>query len=281
MSSSQDKSSKKTWILAVIALIVVAFVGVSVLPFLANSGGEQQANTSPNQQQQQQDLADQVRGYKAVLEREPENENALQGLLEIRLQQGDLEKAISPLEKLADLNPKQDSYRILLAQAKQQTGDLEGAATAYRKLLEETPTNTRALQGLVDLFLQQSRPQAAIGELEEALKLAQDQGEGDPKTIKLLLAQVYGRTDNFDRAIGLYQDLAKANPNDFRPILGQALLKQRQGDDEAAKPLYEKAFSLAPAEYKDQIKGMTPLLNDENAEVPETEELPVSPVPAE
>lgn len=294
MSSSQDKQSKKTWILVVIALIIIAFVGVSVLPFLANSGRQQQANDSPNQQRQEE-LADQARGYEAVLEREPENENALQGLLEIRLQQGNVQGAISPLEQLADLNPDQETYRILLAQAKQQTGDVEGAASAYRTILNEQPGDPRALQGLVDLFLQEGRSEAAIGELKETLALAENNEiEVDTTSIQLLLAQVYARTDNFEGAIALYQELAKNDPNDFRPILGQALVKQEQGDEEAAKPLYEEAFSLAPAEYKDQIKEMTPLLNDENAEVPEqapetdlptqqleTEELPVSPVPTE
>ena len=294
MSSSQDKQSKQTWILVVLGLIVIAFVGVSILPFLANRDQPQQATNGANQQQQEE-LADQARGYEAVLEREPDNENALQGLLEIRLQQGDVEGAIAPLEQLADLNPEQEAYRILLAQAKQETGDVEGAASAYRYILDEQPGDPRALQGLVDLYLQKDRPEAAIGELEETLELAENNEiDVDTTSIRLLLAQVYARMDDFDRAIALYQELAEADPSDFRPVLGQALVKQEQGDEEAAKPLYEEAFALAPAEYKDQIKGMTPLLNDENAEVPEqesetelptqqpeTEELPVSPVPAE
>lgn len=294
MSSSQDKQSKKTWILVVLGLIVIAFVGVSILPFLANRDQPQQATNGANQQQQEE-LADQARGYEAVLEREPDNENALQGLLEIRLQQGDVEGAIAPLEQLADLNPEQEAYRILLAQAKQETGDVEGAASAYRYILDEQPGDPRALQGLVDLYLQKDRPEAAIGELEETLELAENNEiDVDTTSIRLLLAQVYARMDDFDRAIALYQELAEADPSDFRPILGQALVKQEEGDEEAAKPLYEEAFALAPAEYKDQIKEMTPLLDDENAELPEqapesdlpaqepeTEEIPVSPVPAE
>ena len=294
MSSSQDKQSKKTWILVVLGLIVIAFVGVSILPFLANRDQPQQATNGANQQQQEE-LADQARGYEAVLEREPDNENALQGLLEIRLQQGDVEGAIAPLEQLADLNPEQEAYRILLAQAKQETGDVEGAASAYRYILDEQPGDPRALQGLVDLYLQKDRPEAAIGELEETLELAENNEiDVDTTSIRLLLAQVYARMDDFDRAIALYQELAEADPSDFRPVLGQALVKQEQGDEEAAKPLYEEAFALAPAEYKDQIKEMTPLLDDENAELPEqapesdlpaqepeTEEIPVSPVPEE
>lgn len=270
MSSSPDKSQRKTWILVVIGVIVVAFIGVSVFPLLNNSGNPQQAsNTSPSptatQQESQEDLASQARGYESVLEREPDNESALQGLIEVRIKQGDIEGALIPLEKLADLNPEQEAYRILLAQAKLQVGDLEGAADAYRTILDEQPGNARALQGLVDLFLQQNRPEAAIGELKDTLELAEKSDTDiDPTGVKLLLAQVYGRTERFDGAIALYQEVADNNPADFRPVLGEALVQQRQGNEEAAKPLYEKALNLAPPQFKDQIKQMTPLLTDEN-----------------
>lgn len=273
MSSSSDKPKQKTWILVVIGIIVAAFIGVSVLPFLNSVGNQQQANnpasSSPSTEQQQQDLAEQARGYEAVLEKEPENESALQGLIEVRIKQGKIEAALPPLEKLADLNPDEDAYRILLAQAKQQVGELEGASNAYRQVLDEQPGNPRALQGLVDLLLQQDRPEAAIGELKDTLELAKNSDtEIDTTAVKLLLAQVYGRTEKFEGAIALYQEVAENNPNDFRPILGQALVQQQQGNKEVAKPLYEKAFDLAPAQFKDQIKQMTPLLTDENTSQP-------------
>lgn len=270
MSSSPDNKKNKTWILVVIGIIVVAFVGVSVIPFLNNQPSPQQANNPASTQTQpepeQENLADQARGYEAVLKKEPENENALQGLLEVRIQQGDIEGALPPLEKLADLNPDQQAYRILLAQAKQQVGDLEGAADAYRTILDTQPGDPRALQGLVDLLLQQNRPEAAIGELKDTLELAENTDqEINTTSLKLLLAQVYGRTERFDGAIALYKEVADNNPGDFRPVLGEALVQQRKGNEEAAKPLYEKAFDLAPAQFKDQIKQMTPLLNEENA----------------
>ncbi len=273
MSSSPDNKKNKTWILVVIGIIVVAFVGVSVIPFLNNEPSPQQANnpsSAPAQTQpESENLADKAKGYEAVLEKEPENESALQGLIEVRIQQGDIEGALPPLEKLADLNPDQQAYRILLAQAKQQVGDLEGAADAYRSILDNQPGDAQALQGLVDLLLQQNRPEAAIGELKDTLALAEEGNEAiNTTSIKLLLAQVYGRTEKLDGAIALYKEVADNNPSDFRPVLGQALVRQQQGNEEAAKPLYEKAFALAPAQFKDQIKQMTPLLTDENTASP-------------
>lgn len=294
MSSSPEKPQRKTWILVVIGIIVVAFIGVSVLPFLSSVGNQQQANnpaSSPATQQQQQDLAEQAKGYEAVLEKEPENENALQGLIEVRIKQGNIEAALAPLEKLAELNPDETAYRILLAQAKQQTGDLEGASETYRNVLDSQPGNTRALQGLVDLLLQQNRPEAAISELKDTLELANNSDSDiDTTGLKLLLAQVYSRTEQFEGAIALYQEVAEKNANDFRPILGQALVQQQQGNKKAAKPLFQQAFELAPAQYKDQIKKMTPSLTDKNTSQPKQsdqqskteekiEELPTSKPP--
>lgn len=274
MSSSPDKS-RKTWILVVLGVVVVAFLSISVLPFFNTQASQQPQANNPTPSptgspQQQDDLASKARGYEAVLEREPNNQSALQGLIEVRIQQGDIEGALPPLEKLADLNPDQEAYRILLAQAKIQIGDLEGASNAYRTILDEQPGNLRALQGLVDLLLQQNRPEAAVGELKDTLEIAQESDRQiDTTGVKLLLAQVYGRTEKFEGAIALYEEVADENPGDFRPVLGQALVQQRQGNEEVAKPLYEKAFNLAPPQYKDQIKQMTPLLTDENTAPPQ------------
>lgn len=63
-------------------------------------------------------LQAQIRGYESVLQREPENQAALEGLVKLNLQVGNLQSAIAPLEKLVKLNPNVESYKLLLSEVK-------------------------------------------------------------------------------------------------------------------------------------------------------------------
>jgi cytochrome c-type biogenesis protein CcmH/NrfG len=64
-------------------------------------------------------LTEQARGYETVLQREPNNQTALEGLANTRLQMQDAKGAIAPLEKLVKLNPERADYKALLTEVKQ------------------------------------------------------------------------------------------------------------------------------------------------------------------
>jgi tetratricopeptide (TPR) repeat protein len=237
-------------------------------------------------------LQAQARGYELVLQREPDNVTALRGLLQVRLELigqgvGDIKDAIAPLEKLASLNPETTEYGILLAQAKERTGDREGAAGAYRSILVSRPGEIKALQGLVNLLLVQQRPEAAIGLLQDTLKAAPAANQAKPESIdvtsvQLILGQVYAVQKRFDEAIAIYDESAKANPKDFRPTLGKAIVLKEQGKTDEAKTLFDRATELAPPNYKDQINQLasgTPSPSPAAATTPEPAASP-SPKPA-
>lgn len=66
-------------------------------------------------------LTTQASGYKVVLQREPDNQAALEGLVNTRLQMQDSEGAIDLLEKLVKLNPNRLDYTALLNKVRQET----------------------------------------------------------------------------------------------------------------------------------------------------------------
>lgn len=271
-----EKANKRRGLITVVVVLsLIAFLGFSLVPILDSILKASQTTTrstpTPTQtaasgEKQSELLQAQARGYELVLQREADNVTALRGLLQVRLELiglgvGDIKDVVGPLEKLAKLNPETTEYGVLLAQAKERTGDREGAAQAYRGILVAKPGEIKALQGLVNLLLVQQRPEAAIGLLQDTLKAAPAANQAKPgsvdvTSVQLILGQVYAVGKRFDEAIAIYDESAKANPKDFRPTLGKAIVFKEQGKTDEAKTLFAKATELAPPNYKDQINQL-------------------------
>lgn len=84
--------------------------------FQSNQEISQGASSTINDQISQ--LAAQENGYELVLEREPNNSVALEGLAYTRIEMGDVEGAIEPLEKAIALNPDRQDLIDLLNNSK-------------------------------------------------------------------------------------------------------------------------------------------------------------------
>jgi tetratricopeptide (TPR) repeat protein len=250
--------NRHRWVLnLVVAISLVSLTGFSLFPLfnLVLDGGAAVA-TEPNSLSatQTSQIQAQAQGYTQVLQKEPENQVALKGLLNARLQLGDIKGSLLPLEKIAALNPQLPDYTVLLAQTKQHLGDREGATASYRTVLTIQPQNINALQGLVSLLIDAKRPESAIGAVQAALKTATPNTDATP--IKLLLAQIYLTQQRNADALGIYDASIEANKEDFRPVLAKALVFKQMGNLTESQSLLTAAGDLAPAEYKDQIKQL-------------------------
>lgn len=252
-------------VISVLVVAIGAFLALSLLPLFAGRGDRATVTPpvgSPSESTDvQAELEARAKGYELVLEREPDNQTAIQGLVEARIQLGDLQGVVEPLEKLAELNPDVPEYKVLLGQTKQALGDLDGAADVYRTVLTDTPGDLNALQGLVALLIEQDRPQAAIGLLQDTLQTASQTNDITPGAIdivstKLLLAQVYVEQGTTDRALQLYDEVIDEAGDDFRPVLAKALVLQETGQPAEATELFQQAEAMAPAQFKDQVRQL-------------------------
>jgi tetratricopeptide (TPR) repeat protein len=250
--------NRHRWVInLVVAVSLLALTGFSLFPLfgLVFDGGAAIATESTSlTTAQTSQIQAQAQGYTKVLQREPENQVALKGLLNARLQLGDVKGSLLPLEKIATLNPQIADYTVLLGQTKQYLGDLEGATANFRTVLATQPQNINALQGLVSLLLDAKRPEAAAGAVQESIVKAAPNTDVTP--LKLLLAQVFVTKQRNADALAIYDGLIETNKEDFRPVLAKALVFKQMGNLTEAQALLTAAIDLAPSEYKDQIKGL-------------------------
>ena len=128
MESTQKKSSnsrvhRSDRIKQIFALVSMVGFGGSAIFGIVNLFGsglssQHQQKPAPVAVSQESLLAAQERGYVGVLQREPQNQTALEGLANVRLQMNNKLGAIEPLEKLVKLYPDRADYKQLLGQAK-------------------------------------------------------------------------------------------------------------------------------------------------------------------
>ncbi len=116
-------NSPKTWQKVVVIVSGLALLGVMVFPMMGSlnqSSSSNQQTTANADGSPEERLKAIAQGYEKVLEREPNNPTALQGLVEARLQLRDLEGAIAPMEKLVSLYPEQEQLGTILKTMKEQ-----------------------------------------------------------------------------------------------------------------------------------------------------------------
>lgn len=115
------------------------FVIGSGIAFLASSGMgissmigrsiDQPAQNQNAAQSQNAQLQAEEKGFATVLKREPNNQTALRGLVEIRMQRGDIPGTKAALEQLVKLNPSNVQYKEFLAAINKQIAEPKKVGT--------------------------------------------------------------------------------------------------------------------------------------------------------
>jgi cytochrome c-type biogenesis protein CcmH/NrfG len=109
----------------------IAFLASSLLGIgsLMSSSVNQSANKENAAQSQNAQLQAEEKGFLAVLQREPNNQAALRGLIEIRMRTGDAPGTKTALEQLVKLNPTNQQYKEFLTVLNKQIADTKKVGT--------------------------------------------------------------------------------------------------------------------------------------------------------
>ena len=126
-----ENSKKSTFTKIVVIGSGIAFLGGSVLGIggmISSSLDRPAANQNAAQSQNAQ-LQAEEKGFLTVLKREPNNQTALRGLVEIRMQRNDATGTKSALEQLVKLNPTNTQYQEFLAALNKQLAESKKVGT--------------------------------------------------------------------------------------------------------------------------------------------------------
>jgi cytochrome c-type biogenesis protein CcmH/NrfG len=115
----------------VVIISGIAFLSSSVLGLgsLIVSSIDKPTKKENTAQSQNAQLQAQEKGFLAVLQREPNNQTALRGLVEIRMRTGDAPGTKAALEQLVRLNPTNQQYKEFLTALNKQLTDPKKAGT--------------------------------------------------------------------------------------------------------------------------------------------------------
>jgi len=165
-----------------------------------------------------------------------------QRLLELLVALNRRPEAIAVLEPLADRAPDRWSLRLLLAELRRDQGDRAGAQRELRMILNRRSDQMEALQLLTLLELEQGKGSQAEARVKAAYQRAvkppvQPQALG----LGLLLADLQQRRGQGAAAVATYRQLTADFPEDQRPLIALALLREQQGDRNGALEALEQA----------------------------------------
>ena len=140
----------------------------------------------------EQDNAEEV--LKALLAREPANENGVEQLTQLLLDEGKSQEAVSSLQGVLQRAPTPRLWE-LLGDAYNQTHDLANAENAYRNALEAQPDEINHHKELAQTLLAEEKFPEALKEYQRLSQMDAD----DPDNY-LRLAEIYRQLKQLDKA---------------------------------------------------------------------------------
>lgn len=185
----------------------------------------------------QPDQAEKV--LRGVLQRDSENEPALDQLSQLLMDEGRSQEAIALLTKAVDDTSSPDLYGIL-GDAYSHDHDYVKAEAAYRKAIEGDPTDAGHRHGLAQALMAQEKYSEALAQFKKLTQLEPNSADN-----YLRMAELQRRLGQYDDAQSSLTHAQQLAPGSLEVMYHQALLDEDQNhDDQAAKVLSDALAAL-------------------------------------
>ena len=197
-----------------------------------------------------QDSVASEKAYQKALEIDTSSEEALTGLALVYSDVGDSKRAVEMLEKVAKKNP---SLRTLmaLASAYEQMRDYAGAAGIVKRALEMSPGNLQLKRALAQNLMLANR-------LDEGLGIYQEIATADPRDAQtfLRMSQIYRQKRDFEKAQQAADQARKLEPDNLEIRYNEVNLCEAQGKTiEAIALMKDLLDSTAKQSYSQPERG--------------------------
>lgn len=179
------------------------------------------------------------RVLRGILQREPDNEQALEQLSQLLIDGGRSEEAIGVLAQAADDSSSPDLFDML-GEAYAQQKDWPKAEAAYSKAIEQEPDEPSHRHGLAEALIEEEKYSQALQQFKKLAGL-------EPSTAEnyVRMAELYRRMGQFDQAQSSLMRAKELAPGNLQVLYNEALLYEDEGQyDEASKILSDSIAGM-------------------------------------
>ncbi|MFN0253619.1 MAG: tetratricopeptide repeat protein [Kofleriaceae bacterium] len=192
-------------------------------------------------------LDDAAAAYRAALALEPEALTALDALIEILRQKGDVAGLIEALRqrgKTVQEMPEKRAAHAEVAQLAERTGDRHGAIAALREITDNDDSDRQALDELARLYRVTNQRSELIDTLGRAARAASS--PMDEKHLRVEIAQL---ENDSPRGVSAWQAVLDLDPDDLSALGSLENAYARAGDWMAVSDTQSRRLSLAKSAW--------------------------------
>lgn len=174
-----------------------------------------------------------------LLQREPDNGQALEQLSQLLTDEGRNQEAVDLLSQAAAESPSPDIYD-LLGGAYTQEKDWPKAEQAYEQAVQQDPDEPSHRRGLAEALIEQNKYQQALDQYKKLSELEPGTAENYVR-----MAELYRRLGQFDQAKTSILRAKQLQPGNLQVLYNEALLYEDEGQyDQAAKILADAIVGM-------------------------------------